>query len=348
MERTMRNLIRYLLTLAVLALAPGAQGEEHTITDATGRTVTVPATIQRVFAAGPTASVLLYALAPDKLVGWPRPLNPAALAFIAPPYRELPAVGRLTGRDNTVSAEAMLKVRPELIVDFGSVYSPYIALAERTQQQTGLPYVLLDGALDKTPASLRLLGGLLGVSERAGQLARYAEQTYQELDGLLPKIPPEQRPKVYLADGPDGLETNLRGAIGAEIIERVGAVNVAVIPDRQGHVSVAVEQVAAWNPDTIIALDEGFFNKVWNDPHWQAVAAVKAKRVYLSPGLPFGWVDHPTSLNRLLGLKWLSQLFYPDVFKGDIRTQAREFYQLFYHIELSDAQLDTLLANARR
>ena len=81
---------------------------------------------------------------------------------------------------------------------------------------------------------------------------------------------------------------------------------------------------------------------------WQAVAAVKAKRVYLSPRLPFGWVDHPTSVNRLLGLKWLPQVFYPDVFKGDIRAQAHEFYRLFYQIELSEAQLDTLLANARR
>ncbi len=344
----MRAITRWLLTLAVLALAPGAQGEEHTITDSTGRSVTVPATVHRVFAAGPTASVLLYALAPDKLIGWPRPLDSAALAFIAPPYRELPAVGRLTGRDDSLPAEAVLKFRPELIVDFGSVSSRYTALAERTQQQTGLPYVLLDGALDKIPGSLRLLGGLLGVSERAGQLARYAEQTYQELDTLLPKIPSEQRPKVYLADGPDGLETGLRGAIGAEIIERVGAVNVAIIPDREGRANVSVEQVVTWNPDTIIALDEGFYNKIWNDPRWQAAAAVKAKRVYLSPGLPFGWVDHPTSVNRLLGLKWLPQVFYPEVFKGDIRAQAREFYRLFYQIELGDAQLDTLLANARR
>jgi iron complex transport system substrate-binding protein len=125
-------------------------------------------------------------------------------------------------------------------------------------------------------------------------------------------------------------------------------VNVAVLPDREGRADVSVEQVATWDPDTIIALDEGFYNKLWNDPRWQAIAAVKAKRVYLSPRLPFGWVDHPTSVNRLLGLKWLPQVLYPEVFKGDIRTQAREFYRLFYQIELSDAQLDTLLANARR
>ena len=48
---------------------------ESTFTDSAGRKVTVPAPVQRVFAAGPPAGVLLYALAPDKLIGWPRALD---------------------------------------------------------------------------------------------------------------------------------------------------------------------------------------------------------------------------------------------------------------------------------
>jgi iron complex transport system substrate-binding protein len=59
--------------------------------------------------------------------------------------------------------------------------------------------------------------------------------------------------------------------------------------------------------------------------------------------LPFGWIDSPPSMNRLLGLQWLSHLFFPGGLKGDIRGDARGFYKLFYQVDLSDPELDRLL-----
>jgi iron complex transport system substrate-binding protein len=45
---------------------------------------------------------------------------------------------------------------------------------------------------------------------------------------------------------------------------------------------------------------------------------VRAGRVHLSPKLPFGWVDFPPSVNRLIGLWWLAKIFYPDHFDEDM------------------------------
>jgi iron complex transport system substrate-binding protein len=104
-----------------------------------------------------------------------------------------------------------------------------------------------------------------------------------------------------------------------------------------------VEQVIVWNPDTIVTLDDRFFAGIERNPLWQGVDAVLLKRIYLAPDLPFGWVDRPPSLNRLLGLEWLARLFYPDYFKDDMRSRTREFFRLFYHLDLADAQLDQLL-----
>ena len=41
--------------------------------DSAGRKVEVPDRIEKVFAAGPPASILLYMLAPEKMTGWPDP-----------------------------------------------------------------------------------------------------------------------------------------------------------------------------------------------------------------------------------------------------------------------------------
>jgi iron complex transport system substrate-binding protein len=150
---------------------------------------------------------------------------------------------------------------------------------------------------------------------------------------------------VYLARGPTGMETGLQGSINTEIIERAGGINVARDPSgaRRGLVQVPIEQLVVWNPDTVITWDRTFYESVWKDFYWQGVDAVRAGRVYLSPTAPFGWIDRPPSLNRLIGLKWLAGLFYPDEVKQDLRKVTRSFYDLFYHVDLTDAELDRLL-----
>lgn len=139
----------------------------------------------------------------------------------------------------------------------------------------------------------------------------------------------------------------MRGSINTEIIERVGAINVAAAPGQQGLARVSVEQVLRWNPDTILTLDERFYDAVWAHPVWGKLAAVKNKRVYLAPSLPFGWIDQPPSINRLIGIKWLIRLFYPSAHQDhDMRDIAREFYRRFYQVKLSDMQLAELPKNA--
>ena len=50
-----------------------SQAQARTVTDSAGRKVEVPDKIERVFAAGPPASILLYMLAPERMTGWPNP-----------------------------------------------------------------------------------------------------------------------------------------------------------------------------------------------------------------------------------------------------------------------------------
>lgn len=330
--------------LLLLLVTVGSAAETRTVTDSAGRTVELPYKIEKVFAAGPPASILLYVLAPEKMTGWPNPPSPEERPFIAEPYRDLPALGRLTGRGGTANLEAVLRITPDLILDFGSVRDTYISLADNVQEQTRIPYVLADGRLEATPAALRLLGNILGLSDRGEQLATYVESAFREIDAALASVPVGKRPRVYLARGPDGLETGVVGSINTEIIERAGGRNVIEAVGQRGLVRASIEQVLAADPDTIITWDRNFFSRVFSDPLWSNVRAVQEKRVYLSPTAPFGWIDRPPSLNRIIGLKWLAGLFYPDRFPEDLRETAGTFYRLFYHVEPSDDALESLIA----
>jgi iron complex transport system substrate-binding protein len=345
--RRTAGLTAWLAVLAFLGLQPvSAQDAPRTVTDSAGRHVEIPYRISRVLAAGPPASILLYTLAPERMIGWVRTPSPAEKAFLLESVRELPQYGRLTGRGGTANLDVVLRLKPDLIIDSGSVTPTYVSLANNVQEQTKIPYVLLDGKLESTPVVYRLLGDLLGVSERAERLARYADETLNSLRARIASIPESERSRVYYGRGANGLETGLGGSINMEVLERVGAINVAASAGTGGISKVSLEQVLAWNPDVILALDPAFHRSVAADPLWSSVKAVRDGRIYLAPNLPYGWFDAPPGVNRLIGVRWLMSALYPGQFPENLRDTTRAFYKLFYQVDLSDDQLDTLLSSA--
>jgi iron complex transport system substrate-binding protein len=333
---------RLLAALAGLLIAAGAAAQSQRLTDGAGRQVTVPAKVERVYAAGPPASMLIFAIAPDKLIGWTRAFRPNEAAFVAPKYGALPELGRLTGRGNTANVEVLLQSKTDLVVDAGSTADTFVSLADRVQLQTGIPYLLMDGRIDAMPGSLRTLGRALGDEKRGAQLADYVEAALKDVKARVAQVKPEERPRVYYGRGPAGLQTGLAGSINVELLEYLGARNVAA-ESRGGLAQVSLEQVLAWNPEVILTTDPNFYAAIWNDARWQGVAAVKAKRVHLAPHLPFGWFDFPPGVNRILGLYWAGLLLYPKAFPADLRPRITEFHRQFYHQAPTAAQLDALL-----
>jgi iron complex transport system substrate-binding protein len=336
--RTLSGAVAALL----LVLAPCAHAARDFVDDA-GRKVALPDRVQRVYASGPPASVLVFAVAPDTLIGWTRHFREDESEWVAPKYANLPELGRLTGRGNSANVEVVLKEKPDLIVDVGSTADTFASLADRVQSQTGIPYVLLDGHLSTTVSQIEKMGVVLGVPESGRELAAYAKSLIDNLQAKIATVPKEKRPTVYYARGPQGLQTGLAGSINVEMIEFLGAVNVAG-QERGGLTNVGLEQVVLWDPEVIVTNDPNFYREVWTLPVWNSVTAVRKKRVYLSPHLPFGWFDFPPGANRLIGLEWLAEILYPDLFRFDLKREAAEFYRRFYHQQPGDAQLAKLLS----
>ena len=327
--------------LSAALIAPRS-ASAATVNDAAGRRVPAPAKVSRVFPAGPPAAILLYTLAPELLIGWPRANRPEECAYMLPEICTRPEIGRVTGRGNTANLETVLALKPDLILDVGSTSATFVSLADRVQEQTGIPYALLDGRFAGIAGTYRSLGQLIGRAEDAEKLARYSEDTLKTILGRVEPIATSERPKVYYARGPRGLATGLGGSINVETIELLGR-NVAG-KTQGGLANVSIEQILVWNPDVIVTIDQEFAASVRSDPSWASVKAVRNSRVHLSPKMPFGWVDFPPSVNRLIGLWWLAKILYPERFPEDLRALAQDFYSRFYHVTPSSAQIDHVLA----
>lgn len=331
---------RLLFSLLLISTQNASFGQSPVV-DATGREIRPPAKVARVYAAGPPASMLVFAIAPDKLVGWTRAFRPEEAEFVPPRYAALPELGRLTGRGNTANVEGVLEAKTDLIVDTGSTGPSLASLASQVQGQTGIPYALFDGRIESTPATLRAFGRLMGDEAAGNALAAWYEKELSEAKNRIARA--RSHPRVYYGRGPAGLQTGGKGSINVEVLDFLGAANVAAqIP---GHLStVSVEQVLLWNPQVILTTDPRFWRLARVDPRWRATSAAEERRVFLSPHLPFGWFDFPPGANRLLGIWWAGKLLHPQAFADvDLRAKVAEFHRRFYHREPTPAQLERLL-----
>ena len=312
------------------------------IVDAAGRNVPIPPKVTRVLPAAQPAAILLYTLAPELLLGWPDANRPDACEFMLPEVCRRPELGTIIGRGDAANIESVRSLKPDLILDVGSTSAASVSLANRVQQQTGIPYALLDGHFLFLAKTYQLIGALIGRIAAGEDFADHVTMTLAVITNRIAAVSAEQRPTVYYASGPRGLVTGLGGSINLETIELI-ARNVA--GGTNGELTtVSIEQVRRWNPDVIITVDREFAAAVRGDPSWAAVKAVREKRVHLTPKLPFGLVDVPPAANRLIGLWWLSKILYPERFKEDLRELTRDFYAKFYHVTPNDAQIARILA----
>ena len=315
------------------------------VEDATGRIVALPAAAERVFIAGPPAAVLVYVLKPEALLGWSHNLPDPA--FLVPAARNLPELPPVVDGDGVPDVAALETSGADLVLDYGTVRDSYVAQAEAVQAASGLPSLLFDGSLDAIPATLRTVGTALGVPERGEALAAYAETTLASVDATLARVPEGQRPRAYLARGREGMQSGGSTSINAEILSRAGAVNVVEAPPGRNLVEVTPEELAAWAPEVVLTQDPAFAALAGDLPAWAGVPAVTEGRVIVAPTTPFGFLDGPPSVNRLIGLRWLMHQLYPEAAEGDLRAEVRDFYALFYQVALDDAALDLLLGSAR-
>jgi len=347
MQAGRRRFLKFAAAAAAALDATAVQSQGgRSFTDGAGRVVALPRRLERIYAAGPPASILVFAVAPDRLIGWTSAWRDTERPFIAKRYADLPTLGRLTGRGNTANVEVVLQAKPDVIIDYGTVNATFSSLADRVQQQSGIPYLLLDGDFDRMAEAILQIGRIANEEKRAESLARYAQETVSDINQRVAKIPAGQRPRVYYGRGPQGLNTGLAGSINVESIEQLGAVNVAAELGKGGLVQVSIEQVLRWNPDVVITIDPNFYALATKHPLWRELPAIKAGRIHLAPNVPFGWIDFPPSINRLVGLRWLARILYPQVFPEDLRPVVRDFYTRCYHQAPSESQLDQLLRPA--
>lgn len=329
------------------------ESDTRVIKDMAGREITIPREIKKVFTTSQVGTIVLYSINPSLIAGLNGEANELEIKYLTKEYSQLPVLGRYKGSDSS-NEEEILKAEPDIIISMGDIDEIWISEADEAQEKLGIPFLMIDGNLDKMHETYEFLGDVLGEEERTDILGEYSRSTIEDTIEIGNSIPEDEKVSVYYASTQSPLTTNVRGSIHTQVIDFIGAKNAAeVVGQMSSGVEVSMEQVLKWNPDLIIGTqaskgDAGSYETIMKDPTWSSIKAVKDNNVYAIPYAPFNWLDRPPSANRIIGVRWLGNLVYPQYFDIDIKQETKDFYELFYHRVLTDDEVDEILEGAIR
>lgn len=293
---------------------------------------------KRLYAAGPPAEVLLYALAPERMVGWTMRKSAEALTFLSAESRHWPILGGINGRGSTVSFETLIQKNVDLIVDSGVRNQTYLSTAARVSEQLHMPYLLIDGQLKSSVQQIQQLGDLLA-SAHTEALAGLAQHALDFAAATSARL--NRTVRVYYGCGADGLETGMKNAIHVDVMNLLGVHNVADALGEGALAKVSIEQIWQWEPEIILTQNTQFYHDVQIKPAWKNVPAVRHHAVYLLPKLPFGWLDGPPGINRLLGVYALAPILQNQQ-RNRYLAEIKTLYAALYHHALTNQQIQLL------
>lgn len=315
--------------------------EGRTITDALGREVALPETVEKIIPLGNTPRMISYLGLAEKVVGYsgmdPEKVTPlVAYAYVNRElWAEAPIVGTDAAGNTSYYPEQMILAAPDVILCTATSGE-----ADEIQRKTGIPVVAVSqGTLfgEDFEQSLRIIGEVCGVSERAEEVIAYINDSLAELKELASAVPEDEKPTALPA------AATFKGSHGIEgirmndpVMLSVDAKNVA--DDGSGVKSSVIidkEQVIAWDPEYIF-LDSGGVALVRQDyaerpDYYALLKAYNERHIYQYPSSTAYYDNMEISLANCY---FVGSVLYPEAFAGiDVEAKANEIFKFFLGAE---------------
>lgn len=343
------TIIRFEIFLCLVIATPSChrkadtgQKSSRTVIDMAGRKVTLPDSIHSAFIDRMSVQ-LVYAFDTVMPVNKVFNYNDSEKKYLAKSFYE----GKPYCIDD--NAEQIIRMKPQVMLFCRPLTKMNIAELEKLQRETNIPIVLFDQDFLKTKEALALMGKVLHKEQKADELTLFVQKYADPIIQAGSTRAESAKKKIYYAEGMKGFNTDPKGSIHSLLFDLVGAKNVAQtdILEGKGLTNVSPEQVYLWNPDAVVVWSGNFdsldsYRYIKTSPQWASLAAVRCEKVYQVPWRPFGWIDRPPGINRLIGLVWLEHLLYPQEQHYDVNRVIKEYFQKFYHYTMTDTEVNDI------
>jgi len=229
------------LTMLVAGTAQAA--ESVTVTDVTGREVTVEVPVQKVILG---EGRLIYGLATldsedpfERVVGWRDDLkkaDPQGYGLYAAKYPRIDDIPTFGGiKDGTFNIEQAISLNPDVVImNLEAKGATEEGGFDEKLAAVGIPLVYIDfreAPIKNTETSMKILGQLTGKEDRAAEFIKFRSDHINEVEKRLREANPE-KPDVFI-ERAAGYSEECCMSFGNEnfgkMVEMAGGMNIAAI-----------------------------------------------------------------------------------------------------------------------
>ncbi|MHB1420153.1 MAG: ABC transporter substrate-binding protein [Bacillota bacterium] len=316
---------------------PAASSETDNIfvTDSAGRVVKVPADVQRIGC--------LYAISGHVVAMLGKTDNIVAVVaglkrdrLLTQMYPEIKsALVPISSED--INVEELLKAKPDVIFINRSTLSNDIKIKEL--EKSNIPSLVVDYTnIKEQQDAIAMIGQVVGASDRAKKYNQYYQQIIDLVQSRVADIPMQDRVTVFHSVN-EATRTDSKNTLPADWMQAAGVIDVSVnaglrLVDNAYYASL--EQIMLWNPDAIIANEDGVVDYIMGNKQWSSLRAVKNKKVFQMPNGISRW-GHPGSMETPLAILWTAKNMYPDLFRDiDMVAETKKYYEEFFNYKLTD------------
>ena len=327
--------------LSTTAPTVAKQPAGYTVVDALGREVQFDQVPSRIVLAGRALfmvadAIYLFPEAGQRIIGLGQTNQGSGnfISLIDPDYEAKAVLDREAG------AEQIAPLKPDAVI----LKSALAETLGSSLEALDIPVVYIDFETpDQYTRDLQILGTLLQDEARAAELTALYQERLEVVSQKLEGLDPADQPRTLLLyasneDGSVAYNVPPMGWMQTRLVELAGGSPVwQEANPGGGWATVSLEQIAAWDPDTIFVVSyqsdpSEVTASMKNDPNWQVLRAVQEDRLYAFAYDLFSW-DQPDP-RWILGLQWAAGKLHPDRFADvDIVQETQRFYADFYGLD---------------
>ncbi len=341
----------YIVLIALILIACGDKSDEGAkaagqpqAVDSIESTQSAQEQVIRAFGMNPPLSVLLEILNPQGMVGLNYKPYEEDIAFMPPNISTLPVWGHMGNR--SVSFESLVALKPDVVFfSEGSsedMLEPY--------QKVGIKTFIVPGYhFEDIPLAIKAYKEAFAadkrVSEKADMLLAFVEEQGKRLESLQNAI--TERPKVYFAQGFDGLKSQCASVGQKDLAYYIGgenALDCSMLDNPSMQSSINFEILASINPEVIFVRELPFYRELMSNAplQWKNLSAFKNHRIYYAPSTPSNWLMRPPSVMQSLGFLWAFEKVQPTLIsQKEVKERAQYFFHTFLR-DLSDEEYERI------
>ncbi|MBC3889203.1 ABC transporter substrate-binding protein [Acetobacterium paludosum] len=315
---------------------------ERTVTDMAGRTVTLPAEINKIGTFGAIGVLNTFV---ETMGAGDKICNEGSPTFVKSPswskYQylfapQLPNCLPFQGADSEILMENVLSVKPDLCLTMDS------AMTAQLEAQ-GLTVIQLSWTkTDDVKECITLLGEVLNKQDVAKDYLSYFDDMVAKADKLTKNIAETDKKKVVYGTISQFTQPHI---IAEWWIPEAGGISVtsASRTATTGEtLTYTMEDLLQWNPDAMIVTDKSEKDKILADARFADLTAVKNNAIYIMPRIAHVWGNRTTE--QPLTIMWTMNKLYPNIMSNkDLADDIKYFYSHFLKYDFTDEQIQEII-----